>query len=95
MTRSGSTARAKIAVIPGDGIGPEVVAEGIKVLDRVGDQFGHRFDFACGSVGGEAIDKFGTALPDDRVVFVGGFDPDGDGALQSGVIFTPDPVGEE
>ena len=67
MTKSETMARVKIAVIPGDGIGPEVVAEGIKVLDRVGDYFGHCFDFAYGSVGGEAIDKFGIALPDETL----------------------------
>ena len=33
----------KIAVIPGDGIGPEVIEETIKVLDKIGDNFGHRF----------------------------------------------------
>ncbi|MEE9198456.1 MAG: 3-isopropylmalate dehydrogenase [Dehalococcoidia bacterium] len=59
--------RFKIAVIPGDGIGPEVVAEGIKTLERVGDLFGHQFDLDYGVAGGCAIDRFGTALPDDTL----------------------------
>lgn len=56
-----------IAVIPGDGIGPEVTAEGVKVLNRVGDLFGHQFSLSCGVAGGAAIDQFGTALPDDTL----------------------------
>ena len=59
--------KANIAVIPGDGIGPEVTAEGVKVLDRVGELFGHQFDYSYGAAGGDAIDKFGTALPDDTL----------------------------
>jgi 3-isopropylmalate dehydrogenase len=39
---------AKIALIPGDGIGPEVVAEGAKVLNAVGEKFGHTFAFLGG-----------------------------------------------
>lgn len=52
----------KLAVLPGDGIGPEVVAQGIKVLEAVGEKFGHKFSFEYGLVGGVAIDKEGTAL---------------------------------
>ena len=59
--------KANIAVIPGDGIGPEVVAEGIKALQKVGDLFGHHFDLAYGAAGGCAIDQFGTALPDSTL----------------------------
>ena len=51
-----------IAVLPGDGIGPEVIAEGVKVLERVGDRFGHRFRLSYDDVGGAAIDKHGVAL---------------------------------
>ena len=57
----------KIAVIPGDGIGPGVVAEGVRVLQRVGDLFGHRFDLAYGVAGGCAIDQFGAPLPDETL----------------------------
>jgi 3-isopropylmalate dehydrogenase len=51
-----------LAVLPGDGIGPEVVAQGVKILEAVGDKFGHKFSFTYGLVGGVAIDKEGTAL---------------------------------
>ena len=51
-----------ICVLPGDGIGPEVVAEGVKVLEAVGRQFGHRFNLTYDDMGGIAIDKHGVAL---------------------------------
>ncbi len=57
----------KIAVLPGDGIGPEVVAEAVGVLEAVGRRFGHSFDLETGRVGGNAIDDFGTPLPDETV----------------------------
>ena len=50
----------KIVVLPGDGIGPEVVAEGVKVLRSVEQRFGHRFDLEEHIVGGAAIDAYGT-----------------------------------
>ena len=56
-----------ITVLPGDGIGPEVVAEAVKVMNAVGSRFGHSFDTAYGRVGGNAIDDFGTPLPDETV----------------------------
>jgi 3-isopropylmalate dehydrogenase len=55
----------KIAVLPGDGVGPEVAAEGIKVLETVGERFEHSFKLKYGLMGGVAIDKTGTALPKD------------------------------
>ena len=55
--------KATIAVLPGDGIGPEVTAEGVKALQAVARKFGHDFEFREGIVGGCAIDKMGTALP--------------------------------
>lgn len=54
----------KIAVIKGDGIGPEIVDEAIKVLNRVGEIYGHSFDFNEVPAGGCAIDRFGVPLPD-------------------------------
>ena len=51
-----------IAVLPGDGIGPEVMAEATRVLQSVGEKFGHKFHFHNGVVGGISIDKLGTAL---------------------------------
>ena len=52
----------KIAVLPGDGIGPEVTAEGVKVLEALGRGFGHNFVLEYGDVGGTSIDKHGVAL---------------------------------
>ncbi len=56
-----------IAVLPGDGIGPEVVDQALKVLRAVSKKFGHRFRFHDGLVGGVAIDALGTALSDDTL----------------------------
>ena len=56
-----------IAVLPGDGIGPEVIGEAVKVLNEVGERFGHRFDMRSGPIGGNAIDRYGTALPDETL----------------------------
>ena len=55
----------KIAVIPGDGIGPEVTAEAIKALDAVGEKFGHKFEYTYLLAGGAAIDKTGRCLPEE------------------------------
>ena len=52
----------KIAVLPGDGIGPEVTAEAVKVLQAIGTAFGHRFELEYGDVGGISIDNHGSAL---------------------------------
>lgn len=54
----------KIAILPGDGIGPEVMVEAVKVLNAVGRRFGFGLDYEWGDVGGTAIDRHGTALPD-------------------------------
>jgi len=56
-----------IAVLPGDGIGPDVTSEGVKVLQAVGRKFGHDFNLNYGLVGGAAIDETGTGLPDDTL----------------------------
>jgi len=50
--------------LPGDGIGPEVVAEGVKILKAVAGKYGHRFDFTEALIGGSAIDETGNPLPD-------------------------------
>ena len=54
-----------IAVIPGDGIGPEIVAEAQKVLDTVGKKFGHSFSYTEVDMGGVSIDKHGVPLTDE------------------------------
>ncbi len=56
--------KAKIAILGGDGIGPEVTAEAMKVMESIGRRFGHEFEYSTGPVGGNAIDDFGEALPD-------------------------------
>jgi len=57
----------RIAVLPGDGIGPEVVAEAVKVLGAVAQRFGHTFEFEEALVGGAAIDATGHPLPDETM----------------------------
>ena len=52
-----------IAVLPGDGIGPEVMREGVKTLKLIGERFSHNFELREALVGGGAIDKFGQPLP--------------------------------
>ncbi|HOF85885.1 MAG TPA: 3-isopropylmalate dehydrogenase, partial [Treponemataceae bacterium] len=53
----------KIATIPGDGIGPDIVREGCRVLEAVGKKFGHSFTFTETLAGGAAIDATGNPLP--------------------------------
>lgn len=57
----------KIAIISGDGIGPEVVAEAIKVLKKTEELYGYRFETESGLFGGIAIDQTGTPLPQDTL----------------------------
>ena len=52
----------KLAVLPGDGVGPEVTDEAIKVLQAIGKRFGHKFDLRYGLIGGIAIDEEGVPL---------------------------------
>jgi 3-isopropylmalate dehydrogenase len=58
---------ATITLLPGDGIGPEVVAEGRKILEAVAAQFGHTFSFTETLMGGIAIDETGDPLPDESL----------------------------
>ena len=57
----------KIAVLPGDGIGPEVMQEAIKVLKAAQRKFGFDLQYTFADVGGSAIDKHGEALPEDTL----------------------------
>lgn len=59
--------QAKIVTLPGDGIGPEVTQQAIRVLDAIGKKFGHRFEFEEHLIGGCAIDATGCALPDESL----------------------------
>ena len=57
----------KIAVILGDGIGPEVTQQSMKVLNAIGKRFGHSFEYSYGLMGADAIDKTGNPLPDETI----------------------------
>lgn len=57
----------KIAVIKGDGIGPEIVAEAMKVLDKVAEKFGHTFEYEQLLLGGCSIDEYGVPLTDETI----------------------------
>ena len=57
----------KIAILNGDGIGPEVTAQSIKVLNAIAQEYGHTFHFREALVGAVAIDKTGTALPSETI----------------------------
>ena len=56
-----------IAVIRGDGIGPEIMAQAIAVLDKVAEKYGHSFNYIEAPMGGEAIDRFGDPLPESSL----------------------------
>ena len=56
-----------IVCIPGDGIGPEIVAEAKKVLDVVGDRFGHTIKYTDILMGGASIDVHGSPLTDEAI----------------------------
>ncbi|MEI7474177.1 MAG: 3-isopropylmalate dehydrogenase [bacterium] len=57
----------KIAVLKGDGIGPEIITQGINVLNAVAQKFGHTFTFTEGLIGGIAYEKTGHPLPEETV----------------------------
>ena len=59
--------KAKITLLPGDGIGPEVVAEARKVLDVIAGKFNHTFTFSEQLAGGIAIDQTGNPLPEETI----------------------------
>jgi 3-isopropylmalate dehydrogenase len=59
--------KATIVVLAGDGIGPEVTAEAVRVLQAIGEKFGHKFNFSDHSIGGQSIDAFGSALTDETL----------------------------
>jgi 3-isopropylmalate dehydrogenase len=74
-----------IAVLPGDGTGPEVVAEGVKVLKIAADKFGFSLDFTEFDFGGERYLRTGEVLPDSASEELGRFD-----AIFLGAIGHPD-----
>ncbi len=59
--------KASIVLLPGDGIGPEIVAQAARVLESIASQFGHEFTFSSHQIGGIAIDTCGDPLPQDTI----------------------------
>ena len=64
---NGTENMKRVAILPGDGIGPEVMKEAIKVLEAVCKIFNFKLDFEFGDIGGSAYDKHGSALPDQTL----------------------------
>jgi len=65
---TGRSGTYRVATIPGDGIGPEVVAAARRVVDAAGDRFGFAIDWSAYVVGGAAIDAYGVAIRDEDLV---------------------------
>ncbi len=59
--------KATIAVLSGDGIGPEVMSQGINVMQKIASKYGHEFIFNEAPMGGIAIDQFGDSCPDSTI----------------------------
>lgn len=59
--------RFNVAVVPGDGIGPEVTGAAVEVLKAIAKKYGHEFEFKTYIAGGGAIDKFGEPLPKETL----------------------------
>lgn len=57
----------KVAVLPGDGIGPEVMKQAIKILNRISEKYNTKFEFTFADIGGIAIDNHGTPLPESTL----------------------------
>ncbi|MCQ2606966.1 MAG: 3-isopropylmalate dehydrogenase [Bacteroidales bacterium] len=57
--------KAKIAVLPGDGIGPEIMEQGVAVMQAICKKFGHEFSYEYAICGADAIDKVGDPFPED------------------------------
>jgi 3-isopropylmalate dehydrogenase len=66
--------KANIVLLPGDGIGPEVVTATQEVLDAIAAKYGHKFDYSEQLIGGASIDEHGTALTDDALLTCKGSD---------------------
>jgi 3-isopropylmalate dehydrogenase len=56
-----------VMLLPGDGVGPEVVEQAVRILEAVGRKFNHQFTFEHGLIGGCSIDQFGVSLTDETV----------------------------
>ena len=56
--------KLKIAILPGDGIGPEIMKQGVAVLDAIAKKCGHQFEYEKAICGAHAIDEVGDPYPD-------------------------------
>lgn len=60
--------KLRIALIPGDGIGGDIIAEAVKIMGAIGTKFGHTFDYSFYLAGGSAIDAVGAPLPESTLL---------------------------
>jgi len=67
ISTGGKPLKAKITLLPGDGIGPEVITEARKVLTGIAAKYNHQFSYIEAIIGGIAIDQMGTALPEESL----------------------------
>jgi 3-isopropylmalate dehydrogenase len=67
MFRKGESMKAKIILLPGDGIGPEVVDQATRVLDTIAARHNHSFSYDCCLIGGCSIDKYGSSLTEETL----------------------------
>ena len=81
----------KIAVLRGDGIGPEVIDSALIVFDAITSKYGHQFELIDGKIGGIAIDEVGTPLPDDTISVCEEVGVDREIALKGILKNNPDP----
>jgi 3-isopropylmalate dehydrogenase len=86
-------AQFKIATLPGDGIGPDITEQAVKVLDAVGGKFGHSFAYTEALIGGAAIDATGSPLPDETLAVAQASDAVLLGAIGGPKWDTTDPKG--
>jgi 3-isopropylmalate dehydrogenase len=86
-------AQFKIATLPGDGIGPDITEQAVKVLDAVGSTFGHSFSYTEALIGGAAIDATGSPLPEATLAVAQASDAVLLGAIGGPKWDTTDPKG--
>ncbi|MBO1913968.1 3-isopropylmalate dehydrogenase, partial [Microvirga sp. 3-52] len=59
--------KKRVAVLPGDGIGPEVTEAAVKVLQVIGRRFNHTFEIGYGLIGGAAVDEHNNPFPNETI----------------------------
>ena len=77
---------ANIVLLPGDGIGPEIVSQAERVLRAIAERYGHEFELSSHPIGGCAIDEFGDPLPESTLNACRKSDAVLLGAVRSGTI---------